>query len=78
MQMASITDEKEKAVIKKSIASLMAKYDFNSLGGAILLGVNKIIIKAHGSANSDTIYNTIKQGYELALKNVIEVLKKEL
>lgn len=78
MQMASITDEKAKAVIKKSIASLMAKYDFNSLGGAILLGVNKIVIKAHGSANSDTIYNTIKQGYELALKNVIDVLKKEL
>lgn len=78
MQMASTTDEKEKAVIKKSITNLMTKYDFNSLGGAILLGVNKIIIKAHGSANSETIYNTIKQGYELALKNVVESLKKEL
>lgn len=71
-------DETEQKVIKNIINNLMKKYDFNSGGGAILLGVNKIIIKCHGSANEDTFYNTLKQGYELAKNNVIEEIERNL
>lgn len=44
--------------IMKLVAHLMSIYDFNSLGGGIILGVGKPIIKAHGAANSDSIKNT--------------------
>ena len=40
------------------VGYLMSMYDFNSLGGAVLLGVAKPVIKAHGSANADSITNT--------------------
>lgn len=76
-QMAQ-SNEAEQKVIKNIINNLMKKYDFNSGGGAILLGVNKIIIKCHGSANEDTFYNALKQGYELAKNNVIEEIEKNL
>lgn len=44
--------------IMKLVAHLMGIYDFNSLGGGIILGAGKPIIKAHGAANADSIKNT--------------------
>ena len=44
--------------IMKLVKHLMSTYDFNSLGGAIILGAGKPVIKAHGAANADSIMNT--------------------
>ena len=44
--------------IMKLVAHLMGIYDFSALGGGIVLGVGKPIIKARGSANADSIMNT--------------------
>ena len=44
--------------IMKLVGYLMGIYDFNSLGGAIILGAGKPILKARGSANADSIMNT--------------------
>ena len=44
--------------IMKLVGHLMASYDFNSLGGGIILGVDKPVIKAHGAANEQSIVNT--------------------
>ncbi|MBE6578086.1 MAG: phosphate acyltransferase PlsX [Ruminococcaceae bacterium] len=44
--------------IMQLVGYLMKIYDFNSLGGAIVLGVDKPVIKVRGSANADTIKNT--------------------
>ncbi len=41
------------------VAHLMAKYDFNSLGGGIILGAKKTVIKAHGAANEKSIMNVV-------------------
>ncbi len=46
------------AEIMQLVGYLMKIYDFNSLGGAIVLGVDKPVIKVRGSANADTITNT--------------------
>ncbi len=47
--------------VKSVVFELMQQLDFNSKGGAMLLGVKKPIIKAHGSANAQTVVSTIKQ-----------------
>ncbi|MBQ7387389.1 MAG: phosphate acyltransferase PlsX [Clostridia bacterium] len=39
------------------VKHLMATYDFNSLGGGIILGAKKTVIKAHGAANENSIMN---------------------
>jgi glycerol-3-phosphate acyltransferase PlsX len=56
------------AFVKKSFGELMQMLDFNSMGGALLLGVKKPIIKAHGSASSSTVINTVKQAISI-IKN---------
>ena len=45
---------------------LAAMYDFNSLGGGLVLGVSKLVIKAHGAANEMSIFNTTKMLLNLA------------
>lgn len=46
---------------EKIISALLKTFDFNSQGGATFLGTKKIVVKAHGCANDDTINACIKQ-----------------
>ena len=55
------------------VKHLAAMYDFNSLGGGIVLGVTKPVIKAHGAANETSIRNTIKMLVNLARNKNIYV-----
>jgi glycerol-3-phosphate acyltransferase PlsX len=50
----------------KIAEQLIAKYDFNSLGGGIVLGITKYVIKAHGAANEKSILNTVRMLVNLA------------
>ena len=45
--------------IMKLVGYLMGIYDFNSLGGGIILGISKPVIKAHGAANEKSIVSTV-------------------
>lgn len=47
--------------VKRSFSELFKSLDFNTQGSAILLGVKKIVLKAHGSAVEETVINTVKQ-----------------
>ena len=44
---------------------LVKFFDYNSQGGATFLGTRKIIVKAHGAANSDTMKACIDQAWTL-------------
>ena len=46
------------AEIKQLAAHLMGIYDIGSLGGGIILGVEKAVIKTRGSAGADAVVNT--------------------
>ena len=52
--------------VKRAVGELFETLDFNSMGGAIILGLKKPIIKAHGSANAMTMVNTVKQAVRIA------------
>lgn len=78
MKMKTSNDPLEQQVIGNLVKHFMSKYDFNSQGGGILLGVNKIVVKGHGAANADTIYSTINMVYRLANNKMIEQMKELL
>ena len=44
---------------------LVKFFDYNSQGGATFLGTKKIIVKAHGAANADTIKACIDQAWTM-------------
>ena len=55
---------------------LQKKIDYDELGGALLLGVNGIVIKAHGRAKAQAIKNAIKVAHEAIDQKVVSVLSK--
>lgn len=57
--------ESDMLFVKRAIKELMSLLDFTSQGGAILLGAKKPIVKAHGSANEETVINTVKQAIKI-------------
>jgi glycerol-3-phosphate acyltransferase PlsX len=55
---------------------LQKRIDYDELGGALLLGVNGLVIKAHGRSKAKAIKNTIKVANEAINKKVVSVLSK--
>ncbi len=52
--------------VKQLAAHLMSIYDIGSLGGGIILGVEKTVIKVRGSAGEDAVVNTAEMILNLA------------
>lgn len=54
-------DEETKANVASKIDDLGQLYKYNDLAGAVILGIKKPIIKAHGKADASTILNCLLQ-----------------
>lgn len=79
--MDSFTAKIGAVFMKKAINSLRASMDYQAVGGAAFLGVEKFIVKAHGSSNAKAITASIAQvinahklGYVDAIKGSAEAL----
>lgn len=66
------------ALIKKKMYEIKDMMDYNNYGGGVMLGVSKVIVKAHGSSKSTAIYNCVKQAYTLAKNNLCEIIGEEI
>jgi glycerol-3-phosphate acyltransferase PlsX len=53
------------------VGYLMGIYDFNSLGGGIILGIRKPVIKAHGAATEASVVSTLKMLLTMAQNNSV-------
>ena len=59
-------EREQSADVKKLVKHLMALYDISSLGGGVILGVAKPIIKTRGSASSEAFVNTAEMLLNMA------------
>lgn len=48
-------------LMKKALKNIKKKYDYNNVGGSMLLGAKKLIVKAHGSSKREAICSCCKQ-----------------
>jgi glycerol-3-phosphate acyltransferase PlsX len=65
-------------LIKEELTKMKDRLNYQKYGGALLAGLNHVIIKAHGSSNEEAFYNAIRQAYKLASKGVVEKIKRDL
>ena len=63
-------------LLKKNLYGLKKKYDHKKVGGAPLLGVNKVVLKCHGNSKADSVAATIDQAYTLGKNKLIERVLK--
>lgn len=64
--------------LKKTFKNLKRKLDYNKSGGAPLLGIDKVVVKSHGSSKADSITASLTQAYELYQSKYIDSIKKTI
>lgn len=64
--------------MKGAFRKVKNKLDYNKKGGAVLLGMDKVIVKAHGSSKAEAFKNAIFQAYNAAATDVSGRIKGEL
>lgn len=62
---------------KKGFQIFKERMDYKKYGGAMLLGVNGIVVKGHGNSDAYAFYNAIRVAYSLAKIDAVNVLRKE-
>ena len=65
-------------LLKGVFGNIKDKMDASAVGGAILLGVQAPVIKAHGSSDSVAFMNAIRQARETVKQDVVAKISQEL
>ncbi|ULG72856.1 phosphate acyltransferase PlsX [Macrococcus brunensis] len=65
-------------VLNKDLQGIKGKMDYAEYGGAVLFGLNGIVIKAHGSSDARAFYNALRQAKESVKEGVVEAMRKEV
>lgn len=62
-------------LLKPVLKDVKTRMDYNSQGGACFLGVNKVVVKAHGASKRKSICASILQARKLAKSGVVEKIR---
>ncbi|ABR48910.1 fatty acid/phospholipid synthesis protein PlsX [Alkaliphilus metalliredigens QYMF] len=65
-------------LLKPSLKIFKARFDYSEYGGAPFLGVNGVLIKAHGSSDAKAIKNAIRQGISFVNNDVVGDIVSEI
>ena len=65
-------------LLKPVFKEIKNEMDYNDNGGAVLLGLEKVVVKSHGSSKSKAIKNSILQIFELVEGKIVENIANEL
>ena len=65
-------------VLKKPLKGMKDKFDYETYGGAQLLGLNAPVIISHGSSKARAVKNAIRVGQESLKTDLVEKIKKEI
>ena len=63
---------------KKGISEMKNKMDYKNVGGAMLVGVNGVVIKAHGNSDDKSFMSALTVSYTLVQEQIVEKFKKAL
>lgn len=67
MLTANLKTKLAAALMMNQINAFRKKMDYSEYGGAVLLGISRPVIKAHGSSNANAFFNAVRQA-----KNCVE------
>ena len=65
-------------LLKPTFKDLKHKVDYNENGGACFLGVNKVIVKAHGASKAKSIKAALLQCSGLIKSDVVGKIKESI
>jgi len=65
-------------ILRPELRQIKKDYDYTEHGGAPFLGVQGVLIKAHGSSNGKAVKNALRQGKRFADNNIVEKIAEEI
>ncbi len=65
-------------LVKDGLRGFKKKLDADEHGGALMLGVSKPVIKAHGSSNAKAFCNAIRQAKLCVERGAVESMREKL
>ena len=66
------------AVLMPELRGLKRKLDYTEHGGAPLLGLSRLVVKSHGSADGNAIKNAVRQARIAVQNQLVESISKEI
>jgi phosphate acyltransferase len=63
---------------RKGLKRMKETMDYKNTGGALLIGVNAVVVKAHGNSDGVAFMNAIKVADKLASSSIVEKIRKGL
>lgn len=64
--------------VRKGMKELKETMDYKSTGGAMLLGINGVVVKAHGSSDAYSFKCALEVAFKLANSHIVEKIKEGL
>lgn len=65
-------------MMKKDIKHIAKQLDYTEYGGSVLLGLDGIVVKAHGSSNAKAFYSAIRQAKIAADTRIVENMREKV
>lgn len=78
MFLSSTKNKLAALLVRDSMNEMKKLMDANEVGGTVLLGISKPVIKAHGSSNDYAIKNAIHQAIQFAGSGIIEDIEENI
>lgn len=63
---------------KKGVKDMRDRMDYKKVGGAMLLGINGVVVKAHGNSDVLTFFSALEVAYKMAANKMVEHIKESL
>ncbi|MCQ2417528.1 MAG: phosphate acyltransferase PlsX [Oscillospiraceae bacterium] len=64
--------------VLKKLSAFKESFDYKKVGGAVLLGIAKPVIKAHGSSDDEAFFHAIRQAKQCVEGRVVETISEAL
>lgn len=74
--LAELASKTQDARTQLLLAEVRRKYDYNTQGGAVLLGVEKLVMKGHGSATGEAVEHMIERACLLSRNCLLQKVRE--
>lgn len=74
--MSSFVSKIGGVLIRGSLKKLKKRFDYTEYGGAPILGVDGVLVKAHGSSNAKACFNAIRYAQFAAKEEIVERIRE--
>lgn len=72
---SSLINKLAAAVLRPALRRMGKRLDYTEYGGAALLGVNGLVVKAHGKSNARAITSAVRVARQMAQQQLLELIR---